>query len=62
MPANNTPPKPGAGSTGSSRCPRATRRVGATGREWKISISASTATSVSVSILFCVAQSRRVLR
>ena len=33
MPPSSMPPKPGAGSTGRSRRPSATRRVGAMGRE-----------------------------
>src|SRR5262245_31860464 len=38
---SSRPQKPGAGSTGSTMCPSATRRVGTAGRVWKISNSAS---------------------
>src|SRR5512145_2000969 len=40
MPPSRMPPNPGAGVTGRSRSPRATRRVGAMAREWKTSSSA----------------------
>lgn len=40
MPANSTPPAPGAGVTGRFLTPSATRRVGAIGRLWQISSSA----------------------
>src|SRR6266508_2348705 len=40
-PPSSSPPKPGTGSTGRSRWPKATRRVGAIGREWNTSSSAS---------------------
>ena len=38
---SSSPPKPGVGSTGSTRCPSATRRVGVVGRECQTSSSAS---------------------
>ena len=41
MPASRMPPNPGEGSVGSHKSPSATRRVGATAREWRISSSAS---------------------